>query len=80
MKTNFSEDEIINFIEKMNKQLQGENILFGSQLNIFTDDIRSHVDAFTYVKNLGQSEGRMYARIEFIESLIDFFELKISMK
>ena len=76
MKTTFSEDEIVDFVTKMTKQLQGENILFGSQSKIFMEDIRSHVDAFTYVQDLGRAEGRMYARMEFIESLIDFFELK----
>jgi hypothetical protein len=77
MKTIFSEDEIIHFIEKMTKQLQGENILFSTQSNNFLRDIKNHYDALQYVQECGRQEGRMYARIEFIESLIDFFEFKI---
>jgi hypothetical protein len=76
MKTIFSEDEIIDFITKMTKVLQGENILFGTQSKIFLEDIKNHVDAFSHVQECGIAEGRMYARIEFIESLIEFFELK----
>ena len=76
MKTIFSEDEIIDFIAKMTKVLQGENILFGTQSKIFLEDIKNHVDAFSHVQECGRAEGRMYARIEFIESLIEFFELK----
>jgi hypothetical protein len=79
MKTIFSEDEIINFIEKMAKQLQGENILFSTQSNNFLRDVKDHHDALEYVQACGRNEGRMYARIEFIESLIDFFEFKIPM-
>jgi hypothetical protein len=76
MKTNFTEDEIIDYITKMTKVLQGENILFGTQVNLFFEDIKSHVDAFAHVQECGRAEGRMYARMEFIESLMDFFELK----
>jgi predicted hydrocarbon binding protein len=77
MKTNFSEDEIIHFIEKMANQLQGENILFSTQSNNFLRDIKDHYDALAYVQECGRNEGRMYARIELIESLIDFFEFRI---
>ena len=76
MKTNFSEDEIIDFITKMTKVLQGENILFATQSKFFFEDIKNHVDAFSHVQECGRAEGRMYARMELIESLLDFFELK----
>jgi len=76
MKTIFSEDEILDFISKMTKVLQGENILFGTQTKFFYEDIKTHIDAFSHVQELGRAEGRMYTRIELIESLIEFFELK----
>jgi hypothetical protein len=77
MKTIFTSDEILDYISSLNLQLQGENILFDSHSKLFIEaDIQSPKDALKYVHDLGRAEGMMYGKIEMIESLIKFFELK----
>jgi hypothetical protein len=77
MKTIFTSDEILDYISSLNLQLQGENILYNSHSKMFLEeDIQSPKDALKYVQDLGRAEGMMYGKIEMIESLIEFFQLK----
>ena len=74
MKTIFTEQEIIDFVRKLNNQLRGESILYDVEHNT-PPEVTSIMDAFSHIKKLGVKEGEMNAKMNMIENLCDFFQI-----
>jgi hypothetical protein len=73
MKTIFTRDEILEFIQSHNRTLDGENTLF--KITSIPQNLNSLVDGFKHIRDVSKEEGKMTARMEMIESLLIFFEI-----
>jgi hypothetical protein len=73
LKTIFSREEILEFIQSHNRTLDGENTLF--QINSIPQNLNSFMDGFKHIRDVSKEEGKMLARMEMIESLLNFFEI-----
>lgn len=74
MEKNFTELDILKFIEKMRNQLQADNILH--QLNDPKnghDDCQTFNDALNKVYKLGFSQGSMQGRLDLLNSMFEHF-------
>lgn len=77
MKTIFTREEILEFIASHNRTLDGENTLF--KINSIPQNLNSFMDGFKHIRDVSKEEGKMTARMEMIESLLNFFEIDFKL-